>query len=94
MLGLIRAIRRPAFAAAAACDVIVAAFLAVRFSMLPLPEGHSTAATRYTIKEPLVRPFATLIVPFRMDETLRHPSLGILSIAFVVLVLAVAAGRN
>ena len=94
VLGLIREIRRPAWATAAACAVIVAAFLAVRFSMLPLPAGHSPAATRYAAKELIVRPFATLIVPFRMDETLRHPSLGILSGAFVVLVLAVAAGRN
>ena len=69
-------------------------FLAVRFSMLPLPAGYSPAATRYAAKELLVRPFATLNVPFRVDETLRHPALGILSAASVVLLFAFGAGRN
>jgi hypothetical protein len=94
VLGLIPGIRRPAWVTAAACAAIVTAFLAVRFSMLPLPAGHSPAATRYAAKELLVRPFATLNVPFRVDETLRHPALGILSAAFVVLLLAFGAGRN
>ena len=49
---------------------------------------------RYAAKELLVRPFATLIVPFRADETLRHPALGLLSGAFVVLVLTFGAGRS
>ena len=94
VLGLIREIRKPAWLTAAACAVIVAIFLGVRFSMLPLPAGYSPAATRYAAKELLVRPFATLIVPFRADETLRHPALGILSAAFVVLLLAFGAGRG
>jgi hypothetical protein len=41
-----------------------------------------------------VRPFATLIVPFRADETLRHPSLGIASAAVVVLLVATAAAAG
>jgi hypothetical protein len=94
VLGLIPAIRRTAWLTAAASAAIVAIFLAVRFSVLPLPAGYSPAATRYAAKELLVRPFATLVVPFRADETLRHPALGILSAAFVVLLLAVGAGRN
>ena len=73
---------------------MVAIFLVVRFSVLPLPAGYSPAATRYAVKELLVRPFATLIVPFRAEETLSHPALGILSAAFVVLLLAFGAGRN
>ena len=72
----------------------MAIFLAVRFSLLPLPAGYSPAATRYAAKELLVRPFATLVVPFRAEETLRHPALGILSAAFVVLLLAFGAGRG
>ena len=94
VLGLIREVRRPAWLTAAACAVIVTIFLGVRFSMLPLPAGYSPAATRYAAKELLVRPFATLVVPFRVDETLRHPALGILSTAFVVLLLAFGAGRG
>jgi hypothetical protein len=94
VLGLIREIRKPAWLTAAACAVIVTIFLGVRFSMLPLPSGYSPAATRYAAKELLVRPFATLVVPFRADETLRHPALGILSAAFVVLLLASGAGRG
>jgi hypothetical protein len=94
VLGLIPEVRRPAWVTAAVCAVIVASFLAVRFSMVPLPAGYSPAATRYAAKELLARPFATLTVPFRVDETLRHPALGILSAASVVLLLAFGAGRN
>ena len=72
----------------------MAIFLVVRFSVLPLPAGYSPAASRYAVKELLVRPFATLIVPFRADETLRHPALGILSAAFVVLLLRSARRRD
>ena len=94
MLGLISGIRTPAWITAGACAAVVAIFLLVRFSVLPLPADYSPGASRYAAKELLVRPFATLIVPFRADETLRHPALGLLSGAFVVLVLAFGAGRN
>ena len=72
----------------------MAVFLGVRFSMLPLPANYSPAATRYAVKELLVRPYATLVVPFRADETLSHPILGLLSVAFVVLMLASSASRS
>jgi hypothetical protein len=94
MLGLIGEIRRPAWTTAAACAAIVAVFLVARFSMLPLPAGYSPDASRYAAKELLVRPFATLIVPFRADETLRHPALGLFSAGFVVLLLTFGARRN
>jgi hypothetical protein len=93
-LGLIPEIRKPAWTMAAWCGVLTVVFLLVRFSLLPLPSSYSPAASRYAIKELLVRPFATLIVPFRVEETLRHPSLGILSAAVVVLLLATAASRT
>ena len=94
MLGLVREIRKRAWLTAAACAVVVAVFLGVRFSMLPLPANYSPAATRYAVKELLVRPYATLIVPFRADETVGHPVLGVLSVAFVVLMLAASANRS
>ena len=94
MLGLIVEIRRRAWITAGACAAVVAVFLVVRFSVLPLPADYSPAASRYAAKELLVRPFATLIVPFRADETLRHPVLGLLSAASVVLILAFGASRN
>ena len=94
MLGLVGEIRRPVWITAAACAAIVAVFLLVRFSVLPLPKDYSPGASRYAAKELLVRPFATLIVPFRAGETLRHPSLGLLSAAFVVLLLTFGSGRN
>ena len=93
-LGFVPELRRPAWAAAVACGAVVAVFLAVRFSLLPLPSSFSSLPDRYAIKELLVRPFATLIVPFRADETLRHPALGILSVALVVLTLRSAASRT
>jgi hypothetical protein len=94
MLGLIAGVRRPAWVTAGACAAIVAIFLFVRFSVLPLPPDYSPGASRYAAKELLVRPFATLIVPFRADETLRHPALGLVSAAFVVLMLTLGAGRT
>ena len=94
MLGLIAGIRSPAWVTAGVCAAIVAIFLFVRFSVLPLPPDYSPGASRYQAKELLVRPFATLIVPFRAEETLRHPALGLVSAAFVVVVLTLGAGRN
>ena len=94
ILGLIAPIRRPALTTAGACAAIVGIFLLVRFSVLPLPADYSPAASRYAGKELLVRPFATLTVPFRADETLRYPVLGFLSAASVVLMLTFGAGRN
>jgi hypothetical protein len=94
MLGLVGEIRRRVLTTAGACAVIVFIFLAVRFSVLPLPADYSPDASRYAAKELLVRPFATLIVPFRAGETLRYPALGITSAAFVVLVLTFGASRN
>ena len=93
LLGFVSEIRRSVWTTAAACAVVVAVFLGVRFSMLPLPANHSPDATRYAFKELLVRPYATLVVPFRTSETLEHPALGVLSAAFVVLVLAASATR-
>jgi hypothetical protein len=94
LLGLIRDVRKSAWVTAGGCAAVVAIFLVVRFSVLPLPRGYSPPPTRYAAKELLVRPFATLIVPFRVDETLRHPALGILSAGFVVLMLGGAAARH
>jgi hypothetical protein len=93
-LGLIPGIRQRAWTMAAWCTVLTVTFLVVRFSLLPLPTTYSPGTSRYAIKELLVRPFATLIVPFRLDETSRHPALGIVSAVAVVLVLTVAASKS
>jgi hypothetical protein len=87
-LGFVRSMRRTAWPTAAACAAIVALFLAIRFSLLPLPATHASAPARYAIKELLVRPFATLVVPFRAAETAAHPALGVASVAVVVLLMA------
>ena len=93
-LGVVPAARKSAWTAAAWCAALTAVFLIVRFSLLPLPASYSPAANRYALKELLVRPFATLVVPLRLDETLRAPLLGVLSGGAVVLLLAVTASRS
>ena len=73
--------------------VTVAVFLAIRFTVLPLPASYGPDLTRYGVKELLVRPFATLLVPLRDEELHRAPVLPIGLIAVVILGLRVAAGR-
>ena len=73
--------------------VTVAVFLAIRFTVLPLPASYGPDLTRYGVKELLVRPFATLLVPLRDEELRRAPVLPIGLVAVVVFGLRVAAGR-
>ena len=68
-------------------------FLA-RASPAAAAAGLLPAASRYAAKELLVRPFATLIVPFRTGETLRHPALGLFPPRLVVLLLAFGAAGS
>ena len=73
--------------------VTVAVFLAIRFAVLPLPASYGPNLTRYGVKELLVRPFATLLVPLREEELHWAPALPIGLVAAVVVGLRVAAGR-
>jgi hypothetical protein len=70
----------------------VAVFLAVRFTFLPLPPAL-TPASRYALKEFLVRPFASLLVPFRASEVVAHPIVIWMLVAFVVVGLCVSIRR-
>ena len=92
-LGLVPAVRKAAWTTAAWCAALTVVFLVVRFSLLPLPASYSPGTSRYAFKELLVRPFATLVVPFRADELLRHPVLGVASAGAVVLLLSAASSR-
>ena len=72
---------------------VVAGFVAIRLAVLPVPGSYGAALTRYGIKELLVRPFATLVVPLREEETQWAPVLAIGFVTLVVVSLRIAAGR-
>jgi hypothetical protein len=85
--------RRRIWVMAAISLITVAAFLAIRLTALPLPSSYGPDLTRYGLKELLVRPFATLLVPLREEELHRAPMLAIGLVSATVLGLRVAAGR-
>jgi hypothetical protein len=76
--------------------VAIALFLFVRLSFLPLPEaaGRWFGTSRYLLKESIVRPFASLLVPFRATEVATQPLVVWGLVALVVVSLAVAASRS
>lgn len=76
-----------------AVTIGAAALLALRFWLLPLPDAYGMVLTRYHVKEVLVRPFATLVVPFREAETATHPWLAPVVVIAIVSGLGVAASR-
>jgi hypothetical protein len=84
--------RRRIWLMAALSLITVAAFLAIRLAVLPLPSSYGPDLTRYGLKELLVRPFATLLVPLREEELRWAPVLAIGLVSAVVLSLRVAAG--
>lgn len=84
--------RRRIWRMAALSAAVVVTFVAIRVALLPLPDGYGSGLTRYGVKELLVRPFATLVVPLRVDETRAAPLAAILLVALVVIALRVAAG--
>ncbi|MGH9372795.1 MAG: hypothetical protein ACRD15_14815 [Vicinamibacterales bacterium] len=77
----------------AAATGVVVVFLAIRFSLVPLPVGHGAPMSRYAAKELLVRPFATLIVPFRESELSELPALGLVVSTLIVVTLCAAVSR-
>ena len=88
-----REARRRAWTMTAVSLVTVAVFLAIRLAVLPLPASYGPDLTRYGVKELLVRPFATLLVPLREEELHGAPVLAIGLVAAVVVGLRTAAGR-
>lgn len=84
--------RRPWKVAFAAVGVVVV-LLALRFAFVASPEQGLWSFSRYELKELLVRPFATLIVPLRASEIVAIPSVPIFLVAVVVISLSVAAFR-
>jgi hypothetical protein len=72
---------------------VVAVFLTVRFAFLPLPRGFGMPLTSYTIKERIVRPFASLVVPLRESEAADAPWVALFFSAVVVVALVAAAAR-
>ena len=77
----------------AAISLAVVAGFVIRLVVLPVPASYGADLTRYGVKELLVRPFATLIVPLREEETQWAPVLAIGLVTLVVVALRIAAGR-
>jgi hypothetical protein len=76
---------------AAAALAVAGAYGAWRLASKPLAAGYAAAPSSYTVKELLVRPFATLVVPFRGALLARWPLLGVLLVAGLALLLVRAA---
>lgn len=69
---------RRGWLAVAAAVLLVGLFLAIRFAALPLPPDYGVSLDRYTIKELIVRPFATLVAPVRDARPADAPALALL----------------
>jgi hypothetical protein len=88
-----RQARRRTLIAAALSLGVVGAFAVIRLAILPLPGSYEVPATRYAVKELVVRPFATLVVPLREEETRSAPLVAIALVAATVFLLRGAAAR-
>jgi hypothetical protein len=62
-----------------------------RVATRPLAEGYAAAPSTYKLKELLVRPYATLSVPFRSAQLGAYPWLGVVMVAGLALLLVRAA---
>jgi hypothetical protein len=70
---------------------VVAVLLAVRFAFVPFPKTGGSQLSRYEVKELLVRPFATLLVPLREAEAIALPWVALALVAVIVTALVVSA---
>lgn len=71
----------------------VGIFLAIRFSVIPLPAGYEVPLTRYFVKEILVRPFAAFTVPLRSSAGPWHFLAALTMSAGLVIALQAAGSR-
>jgi hypothetical protein len=85
--------RRGIWKTAALSTAAIVAYGAIRLALIPLPGAYGGHLSRYGIKELLVRPFATLVVPLRVDETQAAPLAAILLVTLVAVALRIAAGE-
>jgi hypothetical protein len=83
--------RSSTWAVVGASAALVVSLLAVRFAFLPLPTALVPQFSRYDVKELIVRPFATLLVPLRDSEAAALPWLPLVLAGSVVTALFVAA---
>lgn len=88
-----RAAARRAWIVVAAAAAVVVSYVLVRSAVFDLPAGYLVPLTRYRLKEVLVRPFATLIVPFTEAEAAAHPFVPLLSVLAVAILVCAAAVR-
>ncbi len=72
---------------------VVALLLAVRFAFVPFSRTMWPQLSRYEVKELLVRPFATLLVPLREAEATALPWVALGLVVVVVTALVVSARR-
>lgn len=76
---------------AAAAFGVAGAYAAWRIATKPLTDGYAAAPSSYALKELLVRPFATLTVPFQTARLTEWPWLGTLLVAGMALLIVRAA---
>jgi hypothetical protein len=77
----------------AASAAAVAAFVMIRFAVVPLPSDYLGPLDRYRTKEILVRPFASLSVPLREAEVAAVPLVALILATAIVLMIVLASGR-
>ena len=76
---------------AAAALAVAGAYAVWRIATVPLTEGYAAAPSLYTLKELLVRPFATLTVPFHTARLITWPWLGTLLVGGMAVLIVRAA---
>jgi len=76
---------------AAAALAVAGAYAVWRIATVPLTEGYAAAPSLYTLKELLVRPFATLTVPFHTARLITWPWLGTLLVGGMAALIVRAA---
>ena len=76
---------------AAAALAVAGAYAVWRIATVPLTEGYAAPPSLYTLKELLVRPFATLTVPFQTARLIKWPWLGTLLVGGMAMLIVRAA---
>jgi len=71
--------------------MIAGAYAIWHVMVVPVAQGYAAAPSRYSLKELIVRPFATLAVPFRSATLAHRPWLGALAVALLAALIVRAA---